>query len=160
MEQPGEDHVHEAARRERVDTEAAPPLRLPTLGAGERRQPRERVGVLLEARYTQFTAELNSAINTEFTTARAPLPALGVVGRGYVLPNLAINFEVTGFRLPEFDKRYEATYFDWDINGTVNVTNNVGLQVGWRKLTNFLRIENDLGDLRFQGLWFGAAVRY
>ena len=122
--------------------------------------PRGFVGVLLEARYTQFTAELNSAINTEFTTARAPLPALGVVGRGYVLPNLAINFEVTGFRLPEFDKRYEATYFDWDINGTVNVTNNVGLQVGWRKLTNFLRIENDLGDLRFQGLWFGAAVRY
>ena len=122
--------------------------------------PRGFVGVLLEARYTQFTAELNSAINTEFTTARAPLPALGVVGRGYVLPNVAINFEMTGFRLPEFDKRYEATYFDWDINGTVNVTNNVGLQVGWRKLTNFLRIENDLGDLRFQGLWFGAAVRY
>jgi hypothetical protein len=122
--------------------------------------PRGFVGVLLEARYTQFTAELNSAINTEFTSARAPLPALGVVGRGYVLPNLAINFEVTGFRLPEFDKRYEATYFDWDINGTFNVTNNVGVQVGWRKLTNFLRIENDLGDLRFQGLWFGAAVRY
>ena len=24
----------------------------------------------------------------------------------------------------------------------------------------FLAIENDTGDLKFQGMWFGAAVRY
>ena len=122
--------------------------------------PRGFVGVLLEARYTQFGAELNSAINSEFTTAKAPLPALGLVGRGYILSNVAINFEVTGFQLPNIDEKYEANYFDWDIHGTVNLTNNFGMQVGWRKMTNFLRIENDLGDLRFQGMWFGAAVRY
>jgi hypothetical protein len=118
------------------------------------------VGLILEGRYTEFTAELNSSVNSEYTTAKAPLPALGLVGRGYVLKNVAINFEVTGFKLPNIDSKYEANYFDWDINGTVNVTNNFGVQAGWRKMTNHLRIEDDLGDLRFQGMWFGAAVRY
>ena len=122
------------------------------------------VGMLLDVRYTQFNAEISTSSSLlnerQFTSAKAPLPALGLVGRGYVLPNLAINFEVSGLVLPHINEDYEANYFDWDINGTFNVTNNVGIQVGWRKLSNFLRIENDLGDLKFQGMWFGAAVRY
>ena len=40
------------------------------------------------------------------------------------------------------------------------MTNNVGLQVGWRKMTTYLRVEKDLGDLAFKGLWFGAAARF
>ena len=123
--------------------------------------PRGFVGVLLEGRYTQFTAEISSPlIGSEFTGAKAPLPAIGVVGRGYVLPEVAINFEVSGFRVPDIDPDYKANYFDWDINGTVNLTNNVGLQVGWRKMTTYLNIENDFGEFKFQGLWFGAALRY
>jgi hypothetical protein len=119
------------------------------------------VGVLLEGRYTHFTASLNApGIGSEFTSAKAPLPALGVVGRAYVLPQVAINFEVSGFRVPDIDPDYKANYFDWDINGTVNLTNNVGVQVGWRKMTTYLQIENDFGDFKFQGLWFGAALRY
>lgn len=129
-------------------------------------KPRGFVGLLLEARYTQFDARLKTnspifspAIN-EFTSLKAPLPAIGIVGRAYPLPELAINFELSGFKLPDVDPKYKADYFDWDISGTVNLTNNFGVQAGWRKMTNFLSIEEDLGDVRFQGLWFGAAVRY
>lgn len=118
------------------------------------------VGLLLEARYTQLTAELDSPVANEFASAKAPLPAIGVVGRAYVLPEVAINFEVSGFRLPDVDPKYKADYFDWDLSGTVNLTDYVGLQVGWRKMTNFLNIENDFGDVQFQGVWFGAALRY
>jgi hypothetical protein len=32
--------------------------------------------------------------------------------------------------------------------------------MGWRKLTNFMVIKKDSGDVQFQGIWFGAAVRY
>jgi hypothetical protein len=97
----------------------------------------------------------------EFATAKAPLPAIGVVGRGYVLPDVAIDFELSGMHLPaDVIKGYEARYFDWDLHGTVNLSNNFGVQVGWRKVTNYLVIKKDLGDLRFQGIWFGAAVRY
>jgi len=96
----------------------------------------------------------------EFNKRSAPLPAIGVIGRAYPLPQLAVNFSVTGFKLPNVDPKYQAKYFDWDINGTVNVTNNFGVQVGWRKITNFMVIEKDSGDVKFQGVWFGAAVRY
>jgi hypothetical protein len=119
------------------------------------------VGLLLEGRYTQMNAELNSPVVDEFTTAKAPLPALGIVARGYVLPDVALNFELSGFKLPPtWVKGYEANYYDWDIHGTVNVTNNFGLQAGWRRMTTFLSIKSDLGDVKFQGLWFGAALRY
>jgi hypothetical protein len=97
----------------------------------------------------------------QFTSAKAPLPAPRHDRARLRAANLAINFEVSGLTLPAvFNGDYEASYFDWDLNGTFNVTNNVGIQVGWRKLSNFLRIENDLGDLKFQGMWFGAAIRY
>jgi hypothetical protein len=124
------------------------------------------VGLLLEGRYTQMDARLatNSPLFSqqinEFATAKAPLPAIGVVGRAYVLPQVAVNFEVSGFKLPDIDPDYKANYFDWDIYGTVNFTNNFGAQIGWRRVTNLLIIENDMGDVRFQGFWFGGAVRY
>jgi hypothetical protein len=118
------------------------------------------VGLLLEGRYTQFSAALSSILASEFTRVKVPLPALGVVGRAYVAPGVAINFEVSGFQLPEIDPKYDANYYDWDIHGTVNFTNNVGVQIGWRRMTTYLFVEQDTGDLKFQGMWFGAAVRY
>lgn len=129
-------------------------------------KPRGFVGMILEVRQTTAEARLrtNSPIFSppynEFNKRSAPLPALGVVGRAYPLPELAINFEVTGLKLPDIDPKYQAKYFDWNIDGTVNLTNNFGVQVGWRKITNFMVIEKDSGDVKFQGLWFGAAVRY
>ena len=129
-------------------------------------KPRGFVGVLFEGRVTRMDARLktNSPLFNpqydEFVTARAPLPAIGLVGRVYPLPELAINFEVSGFRMPDVDPEYQANYFDWDVNGTFNVTNYFGVQVGWRRMTNVLVIERDSGDFKFQGLWFGAAVRY
>jgi hypothetical protein len=122
--------------------------------------PRGFAGVLLEARMTEFSAELNSVIARESTVARGPLPAIGGVGRFYIIPEVAINFELTGFKVPDIDPKYEANYFDWDIHGTFNVNQYVGMQVGWRRMTTFLNIENDLGDTKFQGLWFGGVVRY
>src|SRR5262245_36706621 len=87
-------------------------------------------GVLFEARYTEFSAQLRSALADEFTAVKGPLPAIGGVGRVYVLPELAVNFELSGFRVPNIDPKYQGNYFDWDIHGTFNVNNYVGVQVG------------------------------
>lgn len=119
------------------------------------------LGVLLEGRYTQMTAKIASPLISEFTKVRAPLPAIGVVGRAYVVPQVAVNFEMSMFRVPEGSiPDVEANYYDWDIHGTFNLNRNVGVQVGWRRMTNFLMIEGDTGDVKFQGLWFGGALRY
>ena len=118
------------------------------------------IGMLLEGRYTKFKTELTSAIAEEYTVAKVPLPAIGAVGRVYVIPEVAIDFEMSAFKFPEVDSDYRANYFDWDIHGTFNFTDNVGVQVGWRRMTSYIFIEQDTGDIKFQGLWFGAAVRY
>jgi hypothetical protein len=108
-----------------------------------------------------MNAELASPLATEFTRGKAPLPAIGLVGRAYPLPELAINFEVSMFRVPKGSiPDVEANYYDWDIHGTMNLNRFVGLQVGWRRMTNFLQVEEDTGDVKFQGIWFGGAVRY
>lgn len=124
------------------------------------------VGVLAEVRYTEMHAQLatNSPIISprydEFTTIKAPLPALGVVARAYPLKALAVNFEISGMRVPDIDDQYQGNYVEWNLNGTFNVTNYVGLQLGWRKADTYVAVENDLGDLKFKGLWFGVALRY
>ena len=117
-------------------------------------------GAFVEARHTDFNATLAGGGRSEFTSARAPLPAIGIAARGYVVRNVAINFEVGGFRVPNLDKKYDGNYYDWDISGTFNLTNNVGVQGGWRRMTTFLDIEKDHGDFKLQGLWFGAVARY
>ena len=77
------------------------------------------------------------------------------------IPELALNFEMSMFRVPsETFEDVEANYYDWNIHGTFNVNRYVGLQVGWRRLTNFLVVEDDSADVKFQGLWFGGALRY
>jgi hypothetical protein len=131
------------------------------------------VGMLLEARLTKMNAIIASPIDTEFTTVRAPLPSIGVVGRVYVMPEVALNFEVSGLcGLQNASGQFSATckqtpgakaqasYFDWDIYGTVNLTNYVGAQIGWRRMTTLIDIKQDVGNVKFQGLWFGGVLRY
>jgi hypothetical protein len=118
-------------------------------------------------------ASLNSAVVGGTTTANAIFPAIGIVGRGYVLPGVAINVEVSGlcalqtksgqFALRctrDADPSFQANYFDWNLYGTVNLNNHVGAQMGWRRTTALLDVSKDKGDLKFQGMWFGGVVRY
>jgi len=119
------------------------------------------VGVLFEGRYTQMTAALSSPLRSESTEVSAPLPSIGVVGRAYPIPEVAVNFEVSMFRVPgDAIPDVEANYYDWDIYGTINVHPKVGIQVGWRRMTSFLVVNDDNADVKFQGLWFGGALRY
>ena len=118
------------------------------------------VGVLFEARKTELTAALSSLAVTGEVAAQAPLPAIGVVARAYPLPDLAVNFELSGLKVPPIDDKYEGNYSDMEISGTVNVTDNLGVTLGWRRLDTNIRIERDFGDLKFRGLWYGGAIRF
>lgn len=124
------------------------------------RKSRGFVGVLFEARKTELSAGLSSLAVTGEAGAQAPLPAIGLVTRVYPLPDLAINFEISGLKVPELDGKYEGNYSDMELSGTVNITNNLGVSAGWRRLDTNLRIERDFGDLKFRGFWFGGAIRY
>lgn len=119
------------------------------------------LGLLLEAKYTDVEASLVNIISDEFARARAPIPAVGVIGRVYVAPNISITGEFSGFKLPEgIDEDYRARYYDFDLYGTVNFTDHAGAQVGYRSLDVFYRIDSDEGALVLKGLYFGGVVRF
>jgi hypothetical protein len=118
-------------------------------------------GFVIEMRYNDVDAQLTSQAPSihEFTRRRFPAPALGGIGRVYVVPNVSITGEVTGFKVPDID-RHTGHYVDVDIYGTANFTRNVGAQVGFRSVDLGYEIESDLGSLTLKGIYFGIVARY
>jgi hypothetical protein len=105
--------------------------------------------------------ELDSQFAQEFAHAQAPIPAIGAIGRVYVVPNISITGEFTTFRVPQsLSQNYYAHYTDLDIYGTVNFTNYVGAQVGYRSVDVFYKVKRDSGTLNLAGLYFGGVVRF
>lgn len=120
-------------------------------------------GALIDLKYTNVDVNLSSPIGAEFVSAAAPIPTVGFVGRGYVLPNLAVNAELSFFRMPDNLKEQiegEGSYTDFDLHATYNFNKYVGAQMGWRRTSIFYNVDLDTGDLKFKGLYFGGVVRY
>ena len=118
-------------------------------------------GFIIEAKYTDVAVQLKSPVLSEFASARAPLPAIGGIGRFYVVPNISITGEVTGFKLPDsIDNRYGGHYVDVDIYGTVNFSNNFGVKGGFRSLDMGYLVKQDSGSFTLKGIYFGVVARY
>lgn len=118
-------------------------------------------GFILEAKYTDIGATLESLGSLEFASAKAPLPAIGGIVRVYAAPNIAMTFELTGFKLPDNPTRnYGGKYFDLDLYGTLNFNDYVGFQAGYRSIDVGYRINNDDGNLTLRGLYFGGVARF
>ena len=106
-------------------------------------------------------SDARERLDTEFVHARAPIPAIGFIGRGYVAPNISITGEFSFFKLPDsIDEDYKAKYYDFDLYGTVNFTDHFGAQGGYRSFDVFYHVDEDEGDLRLRGLYFGGVVRF
>jgi hypothetical protein len=118
-------------------------------------------GFLVEAKYTDVQVQLDSPITSEFAMARAPIPALGGIGRVYVVPNISITADISGFKLPaNLIKGSTGHYIDVDIYGTLNFTNNFGAQFGYRSFDVGYVVTNDTGSFKLKGLYFGVVARY
>jgi len=126
-------------------------------------KPNWFAGFILEAKYTDVAVNLMTpgppAI-AEFDRARAPIPALGFIGRGYVIPNLSITGEFTMFKLPTVQDRYSGHYFDLDVYGTYNLIEYFGLQAGYRRLDFGYLAKEDSGSFVMKGIYLGAVVSY
>ena len=102
------------------------------------------VGLLLETKYTDVRAQLSNILVTEFVSAKAPIPTIGVIGRGYVAPNISITAELSGLGTGGlFGEDYRAHYVDFDLYGTVNFNDYVGAQVGYRSFNVFYHVKED-----------------
>ena len=118
-------------------------------------------GFIVEAKYTDVTASLETPVVNQFIHAKAPIPAIGGIARYYVVPNISITGEVTGVKIPDsISKEYKAHYADVDIYGTLNFTNNIGVQGGFRSIDVGYHIDSDSGSFVLRGIYFGVVARY
>lgn len=122
-------------------------------------------GLVLDLKYTELAATLTAPTvgAAQFTEAKAPIPAIGFIARGYVVPNISITGEFTAFKLPEKalnSDDYSAKYYDFDLYGTVNFSDNFGAQAGYRSFDVFYKVEQDTGTLKLKGLYFGGVARF
>jgi hypothetical protein len=120
-------------------------------------------GFVVEAKFTDLKIDLISPNANEFSHWQAPIPAIGGIGRVYVVPNISITGEFTMFKLPEglIEDTY-ARYVDFDLYGTVNFTNNVGASFGYRSLNLGYEVGSDIGDgdMVLKGIYLGIVARY
>lgn len=119
------------------------------------------VGVLVDLKYTNASLNLDSPIGAEFTEQGAPIPSIGVAGRGYLVPNVSVTGEVTFFKIPDnLSDEFGGRYFDYDFYGTFNFTDNVGAQLGVRKVDVQYFRNLDRGELTFTGWYMAGVVRF
>jgi len=124
-------------------------------------RPQGFLGFVVEAKYTDAQFTLTSGGATEYARARAPIPALGAIGRVYITKYGSVTGEFTGFKLPDsIDKDYQGHYYDWDFYATLNVTRNFGAQLGYRSLDLGYIAKQDAGSARLKGMYFGAVARF
>jgi hypothetical protein len=120
-------------------------------------------GVIVEAKYTDVSATLTAPVKSlsEFDRAHAPIPAIGGIARYYVVPNVSITGEVTGFTLPSsIVKNASGHYVDVDVYGTLNFTNNIGVRGGYRSLDLGYTFKTDSGSFTLKGIYIGVVARY
>ncbi len=125
------------------------------------------LGVIAEAKYTDVSATLIVTATSshpgidEFDHARAPIPAIGGIGRFYLIPNLSLTADITGFRLPDSAiKDASGHYVDVDAYATLNFTRNIGVKGGYRALDLGYGFKTDSGTFTLTGPYFGVVLRY
>lgn len=130
-------------------------------------------GVIAEVNFNHVVADLRATDGfttvTSLTDEKVPVPAFGVIGRGYLHRNVSASFEFTGFKLPGFlarrlsdaiDGDAEASMKDFDIYVTGSITRFFGIQGGYRSLSADYLIDDDLGDLQMKGPYIGGMLRF
>ena len=122
------------------------------------------VGFLLDMKYTNVTATLASPIRADFAQAKAPIPTVGGIFRVYPVANISITGEVTGFTIgwlpTSLIKNNSGHFVDVDFYGTLNFTNNIGVQAGYRSFDVAYALATDSGTFKVKGPYFGIVARY
>jgi hypothetical protein len=129
------------------------------------------LGFITELKYNEVSALLAaSGFGSELTEVKAPIPTIGMIARVYPHKDASLTFEFTGFKMPGFigsrisegiqGDDFDAKIYDLDIYGTINFGSHVGVQGGYRSVTADYLVDEDSGDLKMKGLYWGGLVRF
>ena len=116
------------------------------------------VGVIVEVKYTDIETRLEGPIGVTAARTRTPIPAIGGIGRVYPLSNVSLTVELTGVKLP--NTSYQTKYVDLDAYGTLNFSDGLGIQAGYRSLDLAYRFDEEAGSLTLEGWYVAGVVRF
>lgn len=118
------------------------------------------VGVVADLKYQRVEASIDSPVLTSAATTdtTAPVPTFGVIGRGHLGRAASVTAEFTALSFNRED--FDAKTYDFEVYGTVNAGRNFGVQAGYRSVIVDYLIDDDTGDLKMKGPFFGAVVRF
>jgi hypothetical protein len=117
-------------------------------------------GFIADLKYNKVVASIASPVLTSpaATDTTAPVPTLGVIGRGYLAPAVSITGEFTGLSINRDE--FEGKFFDFDLYGTVSFGRHLGVQGGYRSVVVDYLVDEDSGELKMKGPYFGAVLRF
>ena len=116
-------------------------------------------GFITELKYNRVTGTITSATASASIDQTAPVPALGLILRGYVQKYISISGEFTGFKIPHVHN-FDGKAWDFDIYATGSITKYFGVQGGYRSVIVNYDVNSDTGDLKLKGPYFGGMVRF
>ena len=126
------------------------------------------LGLLGEVRYTDIEVALDRACDAassvcDFTRRRRLAPAVGGVVRLYPSPVIGLAAEASLLRMPpgvDDLLGHPGRHLSYDVYATLNFLEPFGLQVGYRSLNLNLETTEQAAELKLQGVYAGALLRF
>ena len=116
------------------------------------------VGIFADVKYNKLDASLANAVRTESFTQNVPIPTIGGTARAYASKNASVTMEFTAFKWN--NSSIDGKVYDFDIYGTAHLGRNLGAQFGYRRLSADFAVDNDSGNLKLKGPYFGGVLRF
>lgn len=133
---------------------------------------RGSLGLFAEAGYSDVRVARTAAPGTscgptaagcELARMRRPVPGVGGVVRLYPSPVIMLGAEASLLRTPPGVGRlldYTGEHVAYDVHATLNFVEGFGLQVGHRSRRLHLKTAGHDADLKLEGLYVGALLRF
>ena len=119
-------------------------------------------GLFVDLKYNKMNAQLSApSVGTETFERNVAVPTLGGIGRAYLSQLISVTGEFTALKLKKGSLGVKnAKLYDFDVYGTANFGRHVGAQLGYRSVTVDYVVDDDAGNLKMKGLYFGGVLRF
>jgi hypothetical protein len=121
------------------------------------------LGFIVGADLLEVSASIDAPLVGGSIHEKKTVPLVGAIARVYPLSNVSITGKVVGFKLPESldsQRRYSLRTLDVDIYGTLNFSDNFGVQGGYRVFNLRFRVKEDTGDFQVKGFYVNGVARF
>jgi hypothetical protein len=119
-------------------------------------------GLFVDVKYNKMNAELSApSVGTQTFERNVAVPTLGGIGRAYLSQFISVTGEFTALKLKRGSLGVKnAKLYDFDVYSTANFGRHIGAQLGYRSVTVDYVVDDDTGNLKMKGMYFGGVIRF